>query len=153
MKISMDQSITNTGCVAFTTGGLVIATTIVPDRKLTGHLKQKNTSDQVIRWLDDLQRTYPEDPIEEICLEEFIKYVPQERIEAMMRVQRFTGYLWARLENWITINSPNCRIRGLNKGNISKNMAQMISKSLGFVGDEHQCDAFHQGVLCGYVET
>jgi len=150
MRISIDQAITASGLVAFTKKG-VVATTITPDQGFHDLAKQKNVAEKIISWLDDLQRAYPRDPITHICLEEFIEYVPDDRKRSMMRLQRFSGYLWARLEAWGSANNLDLCISQIGKGSVKKSEAQMLAKSFGFAGTEHECDAFHQGCLAGWV--
>jgi hypothetical protein len=151
MKISLDQSITASGCVAFSQKKKFLeATTIKPMPKLSGHIKRKNVAGQIISWLEKLELTYPNDPITDICLEEFMAYVPTDRISSIRKVEGFTGYLWARLEGWA--NGRDVKITQLCKGNTSKALAETVAKGVGFKdGDEHQYDAFYQGILCGWL--
>jgi hypothetical protein len=150
MKISLDQAITATGCVAFSSRG-VASCTIIPAKGHHGHDKQRNVAQQILAWMSGLERQYPLDPISHVALEEFVKFVPRDRVDSMMKVREFTGYLWAQLENWAIERDRLIVIDSISKGNISKEKAAIIARGCGFRGaTEHEIDAFHQGLLAGY---
>lgn len=150
MKISIDQAITATGCVAFHEKGIE-STTVTPGRGLKGPQKHSNMASQILAWFHQLERTYPLDPITDVCLEEFVKFVPRERINAIMRLERFTGYLWAQIENWAILQNRSVNLTQQSKGNYSKAGSYIIAKSRGFAGgSEHEIDAYVQGLLAGF---
>jgi microcompartment protein CcmK/EutM len=91
------------------------------------------------------------DPISHVALEQFVKYVPPDRVDSMMKVREFTGYLWAQIENWALDRKRALIIECISKGDTSKEKAAMIAKGSGFAGaSEHEIDAFHQGLLARY---
>lgn len=148
MKISFDQAITATGIVAFHDRGLSYVT-ITPKPKLKGHYKQRDMVEQILLWLEDLQAMYPKDIITHIALEDFVAYIPEDRKASMMKLHRFTGYLRGHLENW---GHGKIEIIEVGKGNTPKTSCQMLAKRMGFkYEDEHQADAFYQGVLAGFI--
>lgn len=146
MKIAFDQSITATGIVAFTKKNGVVAKTIYGNQKLKDHDKRQDLSSRIIVYLEDLERDHG-DPISHVCLEQFVSFVPPSKRGSMLRLYAFTGYLWARIEEW---GQGKVSIFEIGKGNKSKEQVQIVAKGMGFTGDEHQCDAFYLGVLAGF---
>ena len=150
MKISIDQAITATGLVAFSKDKKFLdAITIKPLPNLSGHPKRMSAANQTIDWMEMLELLYPHDLVTHICLEEFEKHIQTGRQGAMMALHGYTGYLRGRLEAWAY--GRKVAIITIGKGTSSKEQAQAVAKGMGFRdGDEHQCDAFYQGVLCGW---
>ena len=148
MKISMDQAITHTGIVVFHPRG-VESTTLTPKGNLRGHDKQREMVNQIIAWISDIESYYPDSPITDIVLEDFEAYVPKDRKASMFRLHRFTGYLRGRLEEWR--GDRNIIIAEISKGTVSKEYARTVASGRGFKDhDEHQTDAYFQGLLAGW---
>lgn len=148
MKVSLDQAITATGIVCFHPRGC-ISITITPLKGLKGHIKQWDMATQIIHWLEEQEGYYPDSPITDIVLEDFVDYVPKERKQSMFKLHRFTGYLIGRLEEWR--GERDITISEISKGNTSKEKARMVAEGRGFKDhDEHQTDAYFQGLLAGW---
>ena len=144
-KIAFDPSVNHIGCCSFKDGQVYDARTI--HRSTTqgnSELYQYPWVKSAVRHYFDSIRKDLADPIEVVCVEEFVKGYHinsrQRKCDGARAV--IIAIAWDYAIEVITLG------KGTKKG--SKEQAQTLAERAGLKCDEHAADAYYIGLLAGF---
>lgn len=146
MRISIDQSSTQNGVCVWRFPGphITVRTVGVKGKRYDERLKPLARA--VIDAIYDELIATPHDKLEAIAMESFVSYQPRYKNDSLRKLYYFSGYLRASLEECY----PLVPIIQVSKGKAPKTEAQWLARSLGLVGNSHETDALHLGLLAGF---
>jgi hypothetical protein len=154
MKVSIDQGLTITALIVWR--GREIAEKMVCKKSFPKHFTKEMTLEKCrFRWkeieeyLIQVILRYQPESITEIILEEFVKYIPIERQESLVKLNIFTGYLLGKLEGF---GGASPKVYQVNKGTMKKADVKLYVMKRFNLPDGLESDIYdacYHGVLAG----